>query len=127
MPDLTLAQNMRLARVDLADVRRHLREMDAGDIDLGRLVRDQPQPILRLIDLARAMASDPKILLLDEITAALPADMAEKVFSAMRRWRARGHAVLFISHRMAEVLRSVRPDHGAAGRSDGGRDRNRAR
>jgi ribose transport system ATP-binding protein len=103
VPDLTLAQNMRLARVDLATVRAHLRDMEVGAIDLGTTVRDLPQPILRLIDLARALASEPKILLLDEITAALPADMAEKVFAVMRRWRDRGHAVIFISHRMAEV------------------------
>ncbi len=103
VPDLTLAQNMRLARVDLDTVRAHLRDMELGGIDLGAHVRDLPQPILRLIDLARALASDPKILLLDEITAALPSDMAEKVFAVMRRWRDGGHSVLFISHRMAEV------------------------
>ncbi len=103
VPDLTLAQNMRLARVDLDIVRERLSEMDIGTVDLGTYVRDLPQPILRLIDLARALASSPKILLLDEITAALPADMAEKVFAVMRRWRDRGHSVLFISHRMAEV------------------------
>ncbi len=103
VPDLTLAQNMRLARVDVGTVREHLRGMDLGAVDLSARVRDLPQPILRLIDLARALASNPKILLLDEITAALPADMAEKVFAVMRRWRDRGHAVLFISHRMAEV------------------------
>ena len=103
VPDLTLAQNMRLARVDLDTVRTHLRDMDLGSVDLSAYVRDLPQPILRLIDLARALASNPKILLLDEITAALPSDMAEKVFAVMRRWRDRGHAVLFISHRMAEV------------------------
>jgi len=103
VPDLTLAQNMRLARVDVGTVREHLRGMDLGAVDLSACVRDLPQPILRLVDLARALASNPKILLLDEITAALPADMAEKVFAVMRRWRDRGHAVLFISHRMAEV------------------------
>ena len=103
VPDLTLAQNMRLARVELGTVRRHLGEMGIGGLDLRTPVRDLPQPILRLVDLARAIASNPKILLLDEITAALPADMAETVFSVMRRWRDRGHAVLFISHRMAEV------------------------
>ena len=103
VPDLTLAQNMRLARVDLATVRDHLREMEVGELDLGTYVRDLPQPILRLVDLARALASNPKILLLDEITAALPADMADKVFAVMRRWRDRGNSVLFISHRMAEV------------------------
>ena len=103
VPDLTLAQNMRLAQVDLATVGEHLRTMDVGSIDLSAYVRDLPQPILRLIDLARALASNPKILLLDEITAALPADMAEKVFGMMRRWRDLGRSVLFISHRMAEV------------------------
>ena len=103
VPDLTLAQNMRLARVDLDAVRARLAEMDLGAVDLRAYVRDLPQPILRLIDLARALASEPKILLLDEITAALPSDMAEKVFAVMRRWRHNGHAVLFISHRMAEV------------------------
>ena len=103
VPDLTLAQNMRLARVGIEAVLDRLAEMDVGGVDLRAYVRDLPQPILRLVDLARALASEPKILLLDEITAALPADMAEKVFAMMRQWRDRGHAVIFISHRMAEV------------------------
>ena len=42
-------------------------------------------------------------MLLDEITAALPADLSERVFAVMRDWRRRGASVLFISHRMAEV------------------------
>ena len=41
--------------------------------------------------------------MLDEITAALPSDLAEKVFAVMREWRERGRSVLFISHRLAEV------------------------
>ncbi len=103
VPDLTLAQNMRLARVPIGAVLARLAEMGIEKPDLGAFVRDLPQPILRLIDLARALASDPKLLLLDEITAALPADMAEKVFAVARRWRERGNSILFISHRMAEV------------------------
>ena len=103
VPDLTLAQNMRLARVAVPVVQERLAEMGIAALDMGAMVRDLPQPILRLIDLARALASDPKILLLDEITAALPADMADKVFGTVRRWRDRGHSVIFISHRMAEV------------------------
>ena len=46
---------------------------------------------------------DPQLLLLDEITAALPSDLAERVFAVMREWRDRGRSVLFISHRLAEV------------------------
>ena len=103
VPDLTLGQNMRLARVPLPKVLERLGQMGIDRLDLHDYVRDLPQPILRLVDLARALASDPKILLLDEITAALPADMADKVFDMVRRWRDLGHAVIFISHRMAEV------------------------
>lgn len=103
VPDLTVAQNMRLARVPMKAVLGWLAELGVERIDLGAFIRDLPYPILRLIDLARALASDPKVLLLDEITAALPADLAEKVFDMVRRWRGRGHSVIFISHRMAEV------------------------
>jgi ribose transport system ATP-binding protein len=56
-----------------------------------------------MLDLARALARDPRLLLLDEITAALPSDLAERVFTVIREWRERGRSVLFISHRLAEV------------------------
>ena len=45
--------------------------------------------MLRMIDLARALAREPALLLLDEITAALPSDLAERVFAVMRSSRAR--------------------------------------
>ena len=103
VPDLTIGQNMRLADVDVASVRRHLSDLGITDLKFGELVRDIPFPVLRLIDLARALASDPIILMLDEITAALPADLSERVFAVVRRWREGGNAVIFISHRMSEV------------------------
>ena len=46
---------------------------------------DLPLPLLRMLDLARALAHDPQLLMLDEITAALPSDLAERVFAVMRR------------------------------------------
>ena len=91
VPDLTVSQNMRLADVDLTAVRSHLNDLGIADLKFGELVRDLPYPILRLIDLARALASDPIVLMLDEITAALPADLSEHVFAVVRRWRERGH------------------------------------
>jgi ribose transport system ATP-binding protein len=103
VPDLTVADNMRLAGVALPVVQRWLGELGVGDLAPNSFVRDLPYPILRLIDLARALASEPTILLLDEITAALPVDLSERVFQVVRLWRERGHAVIFISHRMAEV------------------------
>ena len=63
-----------------------------------------PLPMLRMIDLARALARDPQLLLLDEITAALPSDLAERVFAVMRRQKERRRSVLFITHRLREVI-----------------------
>ena len=103
VPDLTIGQNMRLADVAADKVREQFRELGIAELELGQLARDIPYPILRLIDLARALASDPVVLMLDEITAALPADLSERVFAVVRRWRERGNSVIFISHRIAEV------------------------
>jgi len=103
VPDLTIAQNMRLARVPLEAVRAAMRDLGIERLDLTRRAREIDYPHLRLIDLSRALASKPRILILDEITAALPADLSERVFAVVRDWRRRGHSVIFISHRMAEV------------------------
>src|SRR4051812_7386619 len=102
VPDLTVAQNLRLTRTDLKAVRRWLSEMDF-DVDFGASAQDVPLPTLRMLDLARALTWEPQLLVLDEITAALPADLAERVFAIMRRWREQGRSVLFITHRLAEV------------------------
>jgi ribose transport system ATP-binding protein len=103
VPDLTVGQNMRLAGVRVDAVRKWLAELGVVGLDFSELVRDLPYPMLRLIDFARALASDPTVLLLDEITASLPADLSEQIYAMVRRWREKGHAVIFISHRMAEV------------------------
>ena len=74
------------------------------DVDFGERAGDLPLPTLRMLDLARALARDPQLLLLDEITAALPSDLAERVFAVMRSLRERGRSVCFITHRLAEVI-----------------------
>ena len=80
-----------------------MRDLGVERIDLKTVARDVDFALLRLIDLARALASDPHILMLDEITAALPADLSERVFKVVRDFRSRGASVIFISHRMAEI------------------------
>src|SRR3954470_5463494 len=103
VPDLTVAQNLRLTRSSISSVRGHLRELNL-DVDFSERAGDVPLPMQRMIDLARATARDPQLLVLDEITAALPSDLAERVFTVMRAWRERGRSVLFITHRLAEVV-----------------------
>jgi ribose transport system ATP-binding protein len=102
LPDLTVAQNLRLTRTDIGGTREWLDRMGLA-VDLTEMTSELALPTLRMLDLARALARDPQLLLLDEITAALPSDLAEKVFTVMREWRERGRSVLFISHRLAEV------------------------
>src|SRR4029079_4795058 len=48
--------------------------------------------------------AEPTMLMLDEITAALPADLSERVFRIVRRWREARNTGIFISHRVAEVV-----------------------
>jgi len=102
VPDLTVAQNMRLTGTDPEAVRRELNDLDL-DVDFSEQARDVPLPLLRMIDLARALARRPELLLLDEITAALPSDLAERVFTVMAGLRENGRSVLFITHRLKEV------------------------
>ena len=103
IPDLTVLQNLRLTGTAVNAVRRWLGELGVSGIDFGALARELSAPSLRLLDLARALAAEPDVLLLDEITAALPADLTTRVFDVVGRRRQQGRSVIFISHRLAEV------------------------
>ena len=102
IPDLSLSRNLRLTGTD---EKRFLAEMNSMGltVNLSEQVSNIELPILRMIDLARALSHDPELLILDEITAALPIDLAEKVISIMKAHKAKGKSVIFISHRLAEI------------------------
>ncbi len=104
IPDLTISQNLQLTDLDEDVVRDWLGRMDLADLDFDLMIKVLPLPVLRLLDLSRALAHDPHLLMLDEITAALTKDQADHVFAVMDEWKAMNRSVLFISHRLAEVL-----------------------
>src|SRR6516225_4379392 len=89
VPDLSVTENMRLGGASVDAVRKWLAELGVARLDLSLMVRELPYPTLRLIDLARALASEPAVLLLDEITAALPADLSERIYAMVKHWRER--------------------------------------
>lgn len=104
IPDLSLEQNLTISGLTRSDIDPWLERMQLGHLDFGLLVRDVPLASLRLVDLARALAHDPQLLMLDEITAPLTPEQAAHVFDVTDEWRRMGRSVLFISHRLGEVL-----------------------
>ena len=103
VPDLDVRSNLRLTQTPPEPVRHWLAELGLPDLDLSDLVRDLPLAALRIIDLARALAIEPDILMLDEMTAALPANLTERVLEVIGRMRGTDRSVIFISHRMIEI------------------------
>lgn len=78
------------------------------DVPLDTPVHLLPQSVRALIAIARAIQEKPdepaSLLVLDEATASLQAGEVEEVFSAIRSWTAHGGSVIYVSHRLDEVL-----------------------
>ena len=114
IPDLSVADNIAISnpprRFGLID-RRAQREMaeealaraGATDIHPLALVKDLPLSRRQMVEIAKALARNPRILILDEATSALTAADVAKVFVVLKRLRAEGLALLYISHRMHEI------------------------
>jgi ribose transport system ATP-binding protein len=103
LPDLDIAANLRLTETPIEPFRSWLAELGIGRLDMANLARELPLATLRVIDLARALAIEPAILMLDEMTAALPADLTERVLEVIERRRGSEQSVIFISHRLIEI------------------------
>jgi ribose transport system ATP-binding protein len=103
IPDLDIRSNLRLTETPIEPFRHWLRELGLANLDLSALARRTPLASLRIIDLARALAIEPDVLMLDEMTAALPANLTERVLDVIGRQRGGGGCVIFISHRLIEI------------------------
>jgi len=103
IPDLNLTDNLRLTNIDVDAFHVHMDSLGLSDVKMQDMISTMPLAVLRIIDLARALASDPDVLLLDEITAALPTDLVERVLGAVRKKVDDGCGVIYISHRFTEI------------------------
>ena len=103
IPDLDIRSNLRLTRTPIEPFRHWLSELGIGDLNLSDVARDLPLATLRVIDLARALAIEPHVLMLDEMTAALPADLTERVLHVIGNQRGSDRCIIFISHRLIEI------------------------
>jgi len=114
-PDLTVAENVfighapagRLGTIDWRAMRREaaglFSQLDVR-FDLGAQVRGLSMADQQLIEIAKALSVEARVLVLDEPTASLSAHEVERLFAIVRRLRDRGVAVLFVSHRLDEVF-----------------------
>ncbi len=80
-------------------------ELLGFDLDLDTPVGDLPLSIKQWITIARAMLTDPRVLILDESSAALDFESTERLFRKMRDLKRRGAAILIVTHRIAELVR----------------------
>ena len=114
IPELSVADNIvvshppkRFGMIDRAAQRRlaedALQRAGGGDIHPSALVKDLPLSRRQIVEIAKALARKPRILILDEATSALTASDVETVFGVLKRLRSEGIALLYISHSMHEI------------------------
>jgi rhamnose transport system ATP-binding protein len=114
-PDLTVAENVFighapagwLGSIDWGATRRAavalFAELDV-QFDVNAPVRGLSMADQQLIEIAKSLSVEARVLILDEPTASLSAHEVERLFAIVRRLRQRGVAILFVSHRLDEVF-----------------------
>jgi ribose transport system ATP-binding protein len=75
----------------------------AEDVDPDAPVSSLPLSRRQMVEIAKALARRPRLLILDEATSALTAADVTRVFGVLKRLREDGLAIIYISHRMAEI------------------------
>ena len=114
---LTVAENMFLGREKVRGMVLSQREMEAEAAEvLGRLkidisprtvVGDLPISKQQMVEIAKALSMDARILIMDEPTSALTAREIEDLFRIIRDLRASDHGIVYISHRLEELQHIV--------------------
>ena len=80
-------------------------ELTGEELDLLAPAADLPLSTRAWITIARGLLCDPKVLILDESSAALDFDATERLFNKMRQLRDQGTAIIIVTHRIAELIR----------------------
>jgi rhamnose transport system ATP-binding protein len=114
-PDLSIAENVVMGYHPLGSFRRidrramHARVQGLLDrlgvrLDADRPVRGLSIADQQIVEIAKALSFEARVLIMDEPTAALSGPEVERLFSVVRNLREHGSGVLFISHRLEEVF-----------------------
>jgi rhamnose transport system ATP-binding protein len=114
-PDLSVAENVvmgfhplgALRRIDRGAMRKNVKgllDRLGVRLDPDRPVRGLSIADQQIVEIAKALSFDARVLIMDEPTAALSGNEVERLFNVVRALREEGAAVLFISHRIEEVF-----------------------
>jgi ribose transport system ATP-binding protein len=114
MPDLSVADNISISdpprRFGLIDRRAQRERAEAllarihcEDVDPRSLIRDLSLSRRQMVEIAKALGKNPKLLILDEATSALTSRDVDTVYNVLGELKTEGTGMLFISHRMHEV------------------------
>ncbi|MET7289925.1 sugar ABC transporter ATP-binding protein [Streptomyces sp. NPDC005573] len=114
-PDLSVAENIFMGRlprrsfrrVDHRAAKRAARDLFARlgvDLDPGQPARGLSLADRQLVDIAKSLSFDARVLVMDEPTAALTGSEADRLFGVVRALREQGAAILFVSHRLEEIF-----------------------
>ncbi|HEY7644834.1 MAG TPA: sugar ABC transporter ATP-binding protein, partial [Hyphomicrobiales bacterium] len=114
MPHLSVADNIAITdpprRWGFIDGRAQRRLAEealaragAEDVNPSAPVSSLPLSRRQMVEIAKALARNPKLLILDEATSALTAADVTRVFKVLKRLREEGLAIIYISHRMSEI------------------------
>jgi len=115
-PDMTVAENIFLGReplrfaplaiVDRRALIRHTRDVLASldlQIEPAAKVKHLGVAQQQMVEIAKALSLDARLIIMDEPTATLTAHEIERLFEAIDRLKRRGVAVIYVSHRLDEV------------------------
>ncbi|MCB1340702.1 MAG: sugar ABC transporter ATP-binding protein [Pseudooceanicola sp.] len=111
VPQLTVAQNMVLGRESALNSVRRVRNAARQvlqslnfKVDPSQLAGSLSTAKRQMVEIARAVLNDARVVIFDEPTAALTPEETEHLFDLMKRLRQRGVALIFISHALEEAL-----------------------
>jgi ABC-type sugar transport system ATPase subunit len=77
------------------------------DVDPGRLVGELPIAAQQMIEIAKALAFDARVIVMDEPTSALSEPEVERLFARIIDLKARGCGIIYITHKLEEVYRQA--------------------